>query len=71
MTVEVDPSKVAKRLLKSSKMFLKLILGRATIYSFGPFRVDAETKMLFRGSEPLPIGRRAVEYVCSSAGVVR
>jgi len=30
------------------------------IFAFGPFRLDAETQTLFRGAEPLPIGKRAV-----------
>jgi DNA-binding winged helix-turn-helix (wHTH) protein len=32
----------------------------ATIYSFGPFRLDGESEILFRGAEPTPVGRRAV-----------
>ena len=32
----------------------------ATIYIFGPFRLDAEAKMLFRGAEPTALGQRAV-----------
>jgi TolB-like protein len=32
----------------------------ATIYEFGPFRLDADTGMLFRGAEPTMLGRRAV-----------
>jgi len=32
----------------------------ATIHAFGPFRLDADTEILFRGSEPLPVGKRAV-----------
>ena len=31
-----------------------------TIHAFGPFRLDADTEILFRGSEPLPVGKRAV-----------
>jgi DNA-binding winged helix-turn-helix (wHTH) protein len=31
-----------------------------TIITFGPFRLDVEAEMLFRGAEPLPLGRRAV-----------
>src|SRR5215471_8941491 len=31
-----------------------------TIHSFGPFRLDAEAGILFRGAEPLPVGKRAV-----------
>ena len=30
------------------------------IFAFGPFRLDAEAETLFRGAEPLPIGKRAV-----------
>src|SRR5579864_9084385 len=30
------------------------------IHAFGPFRLDAEAEILFRGSEALPLGRRAV-----------
>jgi len=29
-------------------------------YAFGPFRLDISAEILFRGAEPLPIGRRAV-----------
>jgi DNA-binding winged helix-turn-helix (wHTH) protein len=32
----------------------------ATMYSFGPFRLDGESKILFRGTEPTPAGQRAV-----------
>lgn len=31
-----------------------------TIHAFGPFRLDSEAEILFRGSEALPLGRRAV-----------
>jgi DNA-binding winged helix-turn-helix (wHTH) protein len=31
-----------------------------TIHAFGPFRLDADAEILFRGSEPLPVGKRAV-----------
>jgi DNA-binding winged helix-turn-helix (wHTH) protein/predicted ATPase len=30
------------------------------IYALGPFRLDTQDNLLFRGSEPLPLGRRAV-----------
>jgi adenylate cyclase len=30
------------------------------IHKFGPFRLDTKTEMLFRGSEPVALGRRAV-----------
>src|SRR5215471_14539707 len=29
-------------------------------YAFGPFRLDISAEILFRGAEPLPVGRRAV-----------
>jgi TolB-like protein len=32
----------------------------ATIYEFGPFRLDPDAGMLFRGTEPTMLGRRAV-----------
>ena len=32
----------------------------ATNYEFGPFSLDAEAELLFRGSEPVALGRRAV-----------
>jgi TolB-like protein len=32
----------------------------ATIHTFGPFRLDAEAKILFRGDEPAVLGQRAV-----------
>src|SRR5215831_20043006 len=32
----------------------------AMIYTFGPFRLDETGEILFRGTEPLPVGRRAV-----------
>ena len=31
-----------------------------TIHEFGPFRLDAGAEMLFRESEPVALGRRAV-----------
>lgn len=37
----------------------------ATIHAFGPFRLDAEDQILFRGAEPLPVGRRAVALLCA------
>ncbi len=30
------------------------------IHNFGPFRLDVEAEILFRGTEPVPVGRRAV-----------
>src|SRR5882672_8742459 len=32
----------------------------AAILAFGPFRLDAEAEILFKGTEPVPLGRRAV-----------
>jgi TolB-like protein/Tfp pilus assembly protein PilF len=32
----------------------------ATIHAFGPFRLDVDAGMLFRGSEPVELGQRAV-----------
>lgn len=32
----------------------------STIHEFGPYRLDADAGMLFRGSEPVALGRRAV-----------
>jgi DNA-binding winged helix-turn-helix (wHTH) protein len=34
------------------------------LYSFGPFHLDAATQTLFRGAEPLSLGRRAVALLC-------
>lgn len=31
-----------------------------TVYRFGPFRLDTEASLLFRGNEPVALGRRAV-----------
>lgn len=32
----------------------------ATAYEFGPFRLDADAEILFRGAEPIVLGQRAV-----------
>ena len=32
----------------------------AAIYTFGPFRLDVAAEILFRGSEPVALGQRAV-----------
>jgi DNA-binding winged helix-turn-helix (wHTH) protein len=32
----------------------------ATNYILGPFRLDAEAEILFRGAEPMTLGRRAI-----------
>ena len=31
-----------------------------TVYTFGPFRLDISSGILFRGANPVPVGRRAV-----------
>jgi DNA-binding winged helix-turn-helix (wHTH) protein len=31
-----------------------------SVYEFGPFRLDIAGEILFRGTDPLPVGRRAV-----------
>ena len=31
-----------------------------TVYEFGPFRLDTSAEILFRGADPMPVGRRAV-----------
>src|SRR6516165_8985249 len=32
----------------------------AAVYTFGPFRLDISSEILFRGADPVPVGRRAV-----------
>jgi TolB-like protein/Flp pilus assembly protein TadD len=34
-----------------------------TIRAFGPFRLDPDAEILFRGAEPVPLGRRAVSLL--------
>jgi TolB-like protein/Flp pilus assembly protein TadD len=34
-----------------------------TIHAFGPFRLDPDAEMLFRGAEPIALGRRAVSLL--------
>jgi len=41
-------------------MFLKRDQAMATVYAFGPFRLDEEAEILFRGREPTAVGQRAV-----------
>ena len=36
------------------------MLDDVTIYALGPFRLDTKDNLLFRGSEPLALGRRAI-----------
>src|SRR5215813_2089002 len=35
----------------------------ATTYSLGPFRLDVDAKMLFRGAEPVTLGHRAISVL--------
>jgi TolB-like protein len=35
-----------------------------TIHKFGPFRLDTKAQTLFRGTEPVALGRRAVALLC-------
>ena len=35
------------------------------IHAFGSFRLDVEAEILFRGGEPLPVGRRGVALLCA------
>jgi TolB-like protein len=46
-----------KKLGKNRKFGLN---GAMAIHAFGPFRLDSEAEILFRGDEALPLGRRAV-----------
>src|SRR5262249_1724147 len=39
--------------------------GMATSYTLGPFHLDVETRILFRGAEPLALGQRAVALLCA------
>ena len=47
-----------KNFLSVSELALKREM--AATYILGPFRLDAETDTLFRGSEPVSLGHRAV-----------
>jgi len=51
-----------KTVLKKFENVPELVSNRvmATIHAFGPFRLDSEAEILFRGAEPLPVGKRAV-----------
>jgi DNA-binding winged helix-turn-helix (wHTH) protein len=40
--------------------------GRATL-AIGPFRLDVDTATLYRGNDPLPVGRRAVALLSALA----
>jgi adenylate cyclase len=39
---------------------LPSLFSMDTVYAFGPFRLDTSAEILFRGADPLPVGRRAV-----------
>jgi TolB-like protein len=53
--------KVVKPLRKGCKIFPnETAQPMAMIYEFGPFRLDADAEILFRGAEPTVLGQRAV-----------
>jgi predicted ATPase len=41
------------------------------IYALGPFRLDTRDNLLFRGSEPLTLGRRAIALLRAAASLAR
>ena len=56
-----QPPKVVNSFRKSCKIFPNgPTQPMATIHEFGPFRLDADAEMLFRGAEPTVLGQRAV-----------
>src|ERR1700741_3087167 len=59
---EPGPAGSHKTALKKFLSVSELALDRemAATYMIGPFRLDAETDTLFRGSEPVSLGHRAV-----------
>jgi hypothetical protein len=59
---EPAPDKCRERVPKKFQNVSELRSNRAmvAIRTFGPFRLDASARILFRGSEPVPLGRRAV-----------
>jgi TolB-like protein len=60
-SVGPPPRNVVKRFLKSSKMCrVRSWFSMDTVYEFGPFRLDSSAEILFRGADPMPVGRRAV-----------
>src|SRR6185437_7429485 len=64
-----DPRKGAAAVAESREILLKkfenvpqprTLSAMPTIYTIGPFRLDTRAGLLFRGSEPLALGQRAV-----------
>lgn len=55
-----------KKVLKNLKKVYGSEQARTDVsnYAFGPFRLDAKAKILFRCSEPLTIGARAIALLC-------
>ena len=53
---------VVKQFQKKLENVCKLGSSRtmAKVHVLGPFRLDAEAEILFRGSEPVGLGQRAV-----------
>jgi TolB-like protein len=49
--------RLPKNIEKNSEFGLD---GLMAMLAFGPFRLDGESEILFRGNEPVPLGRRAV-----------
>jgi TolB-like protein len=54
------PGKVVKSLRKNCKMFPKRTGLPMNMYEFGPFRLDPDAEILFRGAQPIVLGQRAV-----------
>ena len=54
------PGKVVKALRKNCKMFPKRAGLPMNLYEFGPFRLDPDAEILFRGAQPIVLGQRAV-----------
>ena len=53
---------VVNEFRKSSEISPNWCQNRAmtAIYAFGPFRLDAESEILFRGTDPVALGQRAI-----------
>ena len=52
--------KVVKTCRNSSKMLPKRGQALGTTYKLGPFRLDGEAEILFRGAEPVALGKRSI-----------
>ena len=58
--VRSPPSEVVKMIGIRCETFAKQYRFGMAIFGFGPFRLDADTRILFHGVEPIPLGQRAV-----------